>query len=114
MRDGVDHVVRDSTIARFVIDQFLLKGLELHPLVAIRRADWKAVGWTRTTCSRGPCSGLGPRIDAVANRPTLHDDDRMVTILSGDGCRQADDEPGLRLPRHGLETVCGEVVTRPR
>ena len=50
---------------------------------------------------RGLCAG----IYLMSNRPALHEDDRMVTILACDGCRQANDESGLGLADNPFETV---------
>jgi hypothetical protein len=46
----------------------------------------------------------------MSNRPALHEDDRMVTILACDGGRQAKDESGLGLTHHRLETVRRQMV----
>ena len=52
--DGVNHVVRDTAIARRVVDEFLIESLELQPLVGIwRPTEWNPVGCTRTKCSNG-------------------------------------------------------------
>ena len=53
---------------------------------------------------------LCPGIDPMTNRPALHEDDRMVAILAGDGRGQARDEPGLRPADDLLETLSGQVV----
>ena len=35
-----------------------------------------------------PGRGLGLRVDAVADRPALHENDRMVAVLAGDRGRE--------------------------
>jgi hypothetical protein len=46
----------------------------------------------------------------MSNRTALHEDDRMVTVLACDGCRQANDESGFGLPDDLLETVSRQVM----
>ena len=60
-----------------------------------------------TERSRG-CLGLG--VDAVAHRPTLHEDDRMVPVLAGDRGRQAENVAGLGSARDKLEADGREMV----
>jgi hypothetical protein len=40
----------------------------------------------------------------------LHEDDRMVTVLACDGCRQTNDESRLGSAYHLLETVSRQVM----
>ena len=46
----------------------------------------------------------------MSNRTALHEDDRMVTVLACDGCRQANDKSGFGLAYHLLETVRRQVM----
>jgi hypothetical protein len=46
----------------------------------------------------------------MPNWAALHEDDRMVTVLACDGCRQADDESGFSLACHLFETVRRQMV----
>ena len=104
--DGLNHVVRNTAIARRVVHEILIESLELQPLVGIWRPN-------RVECSRlhqdevlewtGSC--LRSRVDAVSHWSALHDDDWMMTVLARDGRRQSDDESSLRLPRDGFEAV---------
>ena len=56
------------------------------------------------------CGRLGLGIDPMTNRPALHEDDRMVAILAGDGRGQARDKLRLRPADDLLETLSGQVV----
>ncbi|PTW96677.1 hypothetical protein C8N33_1247 [Pararhodobacter aggregans] len=49
-------------------------------------------------------------MNLMPNGPALHEDDGMVTVFSGDGCRQTDDIAGLRSARDKLKTRRGQVV----
>ena len=53
----------------------------------------------------GARRGLYAGIDLMSNRTALHEDDRMVTILACEGCRQANDESGFGLAYNLFETV---------
>src|SRR5439155_83000 len=46
----------------------------------------------------------------MPNWAALHEDDRMVTVLACDGCRQANDESGFGLAYHLLETMSRQVM----
>jgi hypothetical protein len=46
----------------------------------------------------------------MPNWAALHEDDRMVTILACDGCRQAKEESGLGLAYNLFETVRRQMV----
>ena len=46
----------------------------------------------------------------MANRPALHEDDRVVAVFARDGGRQAHHEAGLGRSRHQLETVGRQMV----
>ena len=46
----------------------------------------------------------------MTNRPALHEDDRMVAVLAGDGRGQARDELRLCPADDLLETLSGQVV----
>ena len=62
-------------------------------------------GVRKRTCGR-LCLGIDP----MTNRPALHEDDRMVAILAGDGRGQARDELRLRPADDLLEALSGQVV----
>ena len=49
-------------------------------------------------------------IDAMTHRAALHEDDRMVAVLAGDGGGQARDESGLRPADDLLEALGGQMV----
>jgi hypothetical protein len=46
----------------------------------------------------------------MPNWAALHEDDRMVTVLACDGCRQANNKSGFGLVYHLLETVGRQVM----
>ena len=46
----------------------------------------------------------------MPDRPALHEDDRVVAILAGDGRRQPEHEPRLGLSRDLLEAVGRQVM----
>ena len=76
--DGVDHVVCDRAIARRVIDQFLIEGLELQPLVGVRRSSGleRCCPYEDDVFERA-CAGLRSRVDPVDTR-----DERLILIVT--------------------------------
>ena len=58
----------------------------------------------------GSPSGLRSRIDAMAYRSTLHEDDRVMTILTRDGSGKSKHVARLRAPSDQLEARCREMV----
>ena len=93
-----------------VIDQLLIEGLELDAFVGIRTLLLLELGRLHEDemLKRAGC-GLCPRVHPVANRPALHEDDRVVTVLACDGRRQPQNETGFGLTCHLLETVRRQV-----
>src|SRR5208283_4806461 len=53
---------------------------------------------------------LGLR-SGVTNRSALHEDDRLLTITSNRGCRQAQYEPCFGMPQYGVEGDGADMVT---
>src|SRR4029078_8968696 len=53
---------------------------------------------------------LRARIDLMSALTARHEDDRMVTVLACDGCRQADYKSGFGLAYYLLETVGRQVM----
>jgi len=53
---------------------------------------------------------LHASIHLMSDRTALHEDDRMVTVLACDGCRQADYKSGFGLAYYLLETVRRQVM----
>jgi hypothetical protein len=47
----------------------------------------------------------------MSNWTALHEDDRLVTVLACDGCRQANDKSGFGLAYDLLEAVRRQMVT---
>ncbi len=47
---------------------------------------------------------------AVANRDTLHEDDRVVTVLSCRSCRETDDIAGLNFSHYLFKCKSREVM----
>ena len=58
-----------------------------------------------------PLGSLNPCIDTMANRSALHEDDGMMSVLSGDCRGQTHDVPRFRPPGDKLEARCGQVMT---
>ncbi len=108
----LDDIVADATVAHLVFDQFLVKRLELHPLVGIRspsRVERRRLHEDEMLeCSRG-C--LCPRVHSMPDRSALHEDDGMVPVLACNGRRQPYDESGLGWARAQLEAVGRQVMT---
>jgi hypothetical protein len=57
-------------------------------------------------------SHLRTRINTMSDRIALHEDDRMVAILSGDGRRQPKHVSGLCPPRYELKAGFNRVRKR--
>jgi len=53
---------------------------------------------------------LHASIHLMSYRTALHEDDRVVTVLACDGCRQADYKSGFSLAYYLLETVRRQVM----
>ena len=53
---------------------------------------------------------LNPRFDPMADRATLHEDDGMMSVLSGNGSGQTHDVPRFRSPSDKLEACRGQVM----
>ena len=51
------------------------------------------------------------RIHAMPHRTALHEDDRMVSVLAGDGRGKPDDKSGLCPARHQFKTARGKMMT---
>ncbi len=108
----LDDVLANVTIALLIADQLLVQGQEFNALVRGGFPDW-------LKCSRlhddevreRPACRLHFRVHAMANRSALHEDDRMVAILAGNGRRQSQDIPCLGLTHHLLEARRREVMT---
>ena len=102
----LEDVGADAMITSVVLDQFLIQGLELDTPVRGRAPDG-AKGCRLHECEVFKRSGcrLHPGIHAVPDRPALHEDNRVVAILPGDGCGQPEHEPGPRLSCDLFEAV---------
>jgi hypothetical protein len=94
----VDDVLADSPSSRMVVDQLLIQGLKFDTLVRIRISRrLECCELNEHEMLEGTRCRLRAGIYLMSNWTALHEDDRMVTILACDGCRQAKDESGLRL-----------------
>ncbi len=107
----LDNVLADSPSTRLVVDQLLVQGLKFDALVRIRtsvRLERRRLN-QHEVLERAGCR-LCASIYLMSNWTALHEDDRMVTVLACDGCRQANDESGFGLAYHLLETVRRQVM----
>ncbi len=107
----LEDVGADAPVASVILDQLLIQRLELHSLVRVGSPGGVKRRWLHEgeMFKRSGCR-LHPRIHAVPDRPALHEDDRVVTVLSGHGRRQPENEPRLGLSRDPLEAVRRQVV----
>ena len=101
----------DAPIPRLVVDQLLIERLKLDALVRIGRP----VRLERRRLNEDEVLERARRrlcasVHAMPNRAALHEDDRMMAVLAGDGRRQSNDESGLRLPGHLLEAVRRQMM----
>src|SRR5262245_39865121 len=109
--NGVENVLTDSPSARLVVDQPLTERLKFDALVRIRLPRrLEGCRLNQDEVFERPRSGLCARIYLMSNRATLHEDDRMVTVLACDGRRQADDESCFGLACDLFETVRRQMV----
>ena len=84
----LDDVVTDTTISRLVTDQIAVKQLKFDSLVRGRQHRWlKRGGANENGMSKRTTNRLRPRTNAMPDRTALHEDDRMMTVFPGDGCR---------------------------
>src|ERR1022692_816166 len=58
---------------------------------------------------RGLLGGV-PYTQAIANRPALHQDDRLMAVFSGRRRREANDVPGLDLLHDLFKSECRDVM----
>ena len=107
----LDHVVADPPVASVVGDQLLIQRLELETPVGFgRRGGWNDGRLHERVVLERSGGRLCPGVDAMPDRPALHEDDRVMAVLARDGRGQPEDEPRLRLAGHLLEAVRREVV----
>lgn len=111
LANRVDDVLTDLPSARLVVDQLLIQDLKFDALVRIRAfRRLECCGLNEHEMLEGARRGLCTGIDLVSNRTALHEDDRIVTILACDGCRQAKYELGPCLACNLFETVRRQMV----
>ena len=104
--DGFDHVVTDAFVAPVIFDQFPIQVLELDSLVGVGTPVRHEGGRLHEDVVPERVGGrLDLRVRLITNRPALHEDDGVVTVLARHGGRQPRDEAGLRLARHLLEAL---------
>jgi hypothetical protein len=110
--DRIDDIVTDTPVSLLVVDEFLIERLELGPLVCVRCAKrTEGCRLHEDDMFERPAGGLHLRVHAIPYRPALHEDNRVVTVLSRDGCREPRHEPRLGLTSHAFEALCREMVT---
>ena len=104
--DGLDDVIADDPIALIVSDKFTIEIVELNAHVWIRCLHWAEGGWAdQHSVLKRMRGGLRLGVDAVAHGATLHEDDRMVAILTCDGGRKARYVSRLRPASHLLKAL---------
>ena len=104
--DRLDDVGADALVASVIVHQLLIQRLELHTLVRVGRSRrLKRRGLNEGEMFKRSRSRLHSCIHAVPNRPTLHEDDRVVPVFPRHSCRQPEHEPRLRLPGDLFEAV---------
>jgi hypothetical protein len=107
----VDDIFADSPGSRLVVDQLLIQGLKFDALIRIRVSRrLECCGLNEHEMLEGARRRLCASIYLMSNRTALHEDDRMVTVLACDSCRQAKDESGPGLTRNLFETVRRQMV----
>ena len=108
---GLLDLVANSAIPGLVINQELVKRLELDPFVGRCAARWmKGSGTDEDGVLEGPRGRLRPCVHPMAYGTTLHEDDRMVTVLPRDRRGQTSDESSLCAADDLFEAVGRQVV----
>ena len=72
--------------------------------------NWNRVERSRARWRMPRSTACCSRIYPMTNGTALHEDDRMVTILAGDGRGQAENVPRLCPARHELEARRGQMM----
>ncbi|HEY7188645.1 MAG TPA: hypothetical protein VH436_18945 [Vicinamibacterales bacterium] len=109
--NGVDNVLADSPSTSCVLDQLLIERLEFDTLVLIGVPRRLEARWlNQHEMLERPRRRLCARTHLMPNWAALHEDDRMVTVLACDGCRQADNKSSFSLACHLFATVRRQVV----
>src|SRR5262245_1160930 len=85
--------------------------LKLHSNILFRRVNIPKARWPNDdVVDERTCRGLLSGINPVPNGTTLHEDDRVMTVLSGHGGRQPGHESGLGPARHQFKAMSGHVM----
>src|SRR5262249_46921802 len=109
--NGVENVITDSPSAQLVIDQLLVEALKFDTFVRIRVLDRLEGGrLNQHEMFERSRRRLHASIHLMSDRTALHEDDRMVTVLARDGCRQADCESGFGPAYYLLKAVRRQVM----
>jgi septum formation topological specificity factor MinE len=109
--NGFENVLANSPSTRLVVDQLLVEGLKFHTLVRIRvPRRLEGCRLNQHEVLEGTRRGLCASVYLMPNWTALHEDDRMVAVLACDCCRQSNDESGLGLAYHLLETMRRQVM----
>src|SRR5216684_5533502 len=108
---GLHDLVGNRSIPGLVINQELVKRLELNPFVGRCAARWmKGSGTDEDGVLEGPRGRLRPCVHAIAYRAALHEDDRLVTVLPRDRRGQTSDESSLCAADDLFKAVSRQVV----
>ncbi len=103
---GLNDLLADRSIPSLVVDQELIKRLELDPFV--RTCDAAGLKRGRANNDRvfeRSCRRLRSGVDPMPHRTALHEDDWMMTVLARHCRGQAQDESRLRPTDHLFKAV---------
>jgi hypothetical protein len=86
--DGLDDFITDEPITCLVCDQFVVQVVKPDPSIRVDRFHrMERCGTDMHRVLKWAGRRLLLCVDAMSHRPTLHEDDRMMTVLSGH-CRR--------------------------
>ena len=104
-------ILADEPVARAIANQLVIEVMELDTDIRVwRRCRLKCRRAHEYLVFEGVLCRLLPGIDTIPHRPALHEDDRMVAVLSRHGGGQARDKLRLGLAGDLLETLRGQMV----
>ena len=103
-------VIKDQIVPRRVLSKLCIKFLDCRLFIWIVSRKPKFGAPENDLMVEGPSRRLLPGIDPMTDRAALHEDDRVVAVLSRHRRRQAEHVSGLGLPRDGFEAHGGEVM----
>src|SRR6266571_2094865 len=109
--DRADNVGANHAISCIVIAQSLIQLMKFRTRVREGCLGRVKTGWANQDMMRErPSRHLALGVNPIANGTTLHENDRVMSVLASDGGGQAGHEFGFGSSRHQLKTVGGKMV----